>query len=79
MSDIERLSGRVEALKVVLSVVLDHLTLDPLTRREVAQDIMSASSAARTNPEGILRNRKALDGFVDELDNTLSAVLKEEL
>ena len=79
MSDVEQLRGKVEALRIVRSVVLDHFSEDTITRHALGHEIIAACNAARARLQaGILRPIEAHKGFVDELDNTTSAFLRDD-
>lgn len=77
MSDIEQLRGRIEALRLAVSTVTDHFVDDFPIRQLLAHEIMVANNEARAN-NLFSTNQKAIDGFADELDTVLTAMLKDD-
>ena len=73
-----RMEGEVEALRVLLSIVMSNFTDDPAIRRTTAGEVIAARNEAQRSPEGILRQRQALQSFVDELDDFLPSILGDE-
>ena len=77
MSD-SRLEGEVEAIRVLLSIVMSNFTGDPALRRKIAGEVIAARNEAKRSPEGRLRQRQALQSFVDELDDFLPSILGDK-
>ena len=68
------LLGRYEARGVLVTIFVEHALADISVREAIANEITLARDAADFGPEGVLRHRKALQSFIDELNETLAAV-----
>ena len=76
MGDDARLRGQLEATKIALRLLLDHLHSDVSARGALADDFIIATNAARSKV-GFLRQPEAFEGFADEVANVLSALHRD--